>query len=122
MSVLTPSLNQARWLRDTLRSVADQTYPHVEHVVMDGGSTDGTIGLLDRRHPRALAIRARWGQSARAQRGALAVSPGEVIGWLNADDAYFDAGVVEQVAAAPSDATPTSTLSTGTQRSRTPMG
>ena len=100
VSVLTPSLNQARWLKDTLRSVADQTYPHVEHVVMDGGSTDGTIGLLE-----AAGTHVRWrsepdrGQS-HALNKALAVSRGEVIGWLNADDAYFDAGVVEQVAAA----------------------
>jgi glycosyltransferase involved in cell wall biosynthesis len=100
VSVLTPSLNQARWLRDSLRSVADQTYPHVEHVVMDGGSTDGTIGLLE-----AAGTHVRWrsepdrGQS-HALNKALAVSRGEIIGWLNADDAYFDAQVVEQVAAA----------------------
>ncbi|MGK2849453.1 MAG: glycosyltransferase, partial [Candidatus Limnocylindrales bacterium] len=42
VSVLTPSFGQARWLEDNLRSVERQTYPDVEHVVMDGGSTDGS--------------------------------------------------------------------------------
>ena len=43
VSVLTPSFNQARWLADNLRSVASQTYPDIEHIVMDGGSTEGQM-------------------------------------------------------------------------------
>jgi len=46
VSILTPSFNQARWLPDNLESVRRQTYPNVEHVVMDGGSTDGSVDVL----------------------------------------------------------------------------
>jgi len=46
VSILTPSFNQAAFLTDNLRSVARQTYPNVEHIVMDGGSTDGSVEIL----------------------------------------------------------------------------
>lgn len=95
VSVLTPSFGQARWLRDNLRSVEAQTYPRIEQIVMDGGSSDGSIDVLG-------ASRARWrsepdrGQS-HAVNKALRESQGEIIGWLNADDAYFTPGVVLRV-------------------------
>jgi glycosyltransferase involved in cell wall biosynthesis len=96
VSVLTPSFNQARWLVDNLRSVAAQTYPTVEHVVMDGASSDGSVDLLQR-HARAGL---RWqteldrGQS-HALNKAFAMSRGQIIGWLNSDDAYFGPTVIE---------------------------
>jgi glycosyltransferase involved in cell wall biosynthesis len=97
VSVLTPSFNQARWLKDNLRSVACQTYPRIEHLVMDGGSDDGTRDLLESAGPKL-----RWksepdrGQS-HALNKAFAMSDGEIIGWVNSDDAYFDCRVVEDV-------------------------
>lgn len=95
VSILTPSFNQARWLGDNLRSVASQTYPAVEHIVMDGGSTDGSIEIL-----RATGARVRWRSEAdRGQSHALnkafAESEGAIIGWLNSDDAYFSTDAVE---------------------------
>lgn len=95
VSVLTPSLNQGHWLRDNLLSVQNQSYPHVEQVVMDGGSTDGTVDILR----QAAGPRVTWrsepddGQSA-ALNKAFALSRGEFIGWLNSDDAYFGADVI----------------------------
>lgn len=94
VSVLTPSFNQARWLGDNLRSVAEQNYPHVEHVVMDGGSTDGSVELL-----RRAAGNLRWrSEPDRGQADALnkafAESRGDIIGWLNSDDAYFSPSAV----------------------------
>ena len=56
VSVLTPSYQQARWLKDNLDSVARQTYPSIEHVVMDGGSSDGSIEILRAANPSRL----RW--------------------------------------------------------------
>jgi glycosyltransferase involved in cell wall biosynthesis len=97
VSVLTPSFNQARWLADNLRSVACQTYPRVEHIVMDGGSCDGSLALLETAGPMV-----RWksepdrGQS-HALNKAFALSKGDIIGWVNSDDAYFDCRVVEDV-------------------------
>lgn len=46
VSVLTPSFNQAAWLPDNLRSVTCQTYANIEHIVIDGGSTDGSLEVL----------------------------------------------------------------------------
>lgn len=99
VSVLTPSFNQVRWLPDNLRSVQLQSYPNIEHVVMDGGSTDGSVGLLESAPGRVV-----WrsepdaGQSA-ALNKAFSASRGEIIGWLNSDDAYFSRTVVERVVA-----------------------
>jgi glycosyltransferase involved in cell wall biosynthesis len=96
VSVLTPSFQQGAWISDNLRSVAAQTYEHVEHVVMDGGSNDGTREILD----RISDPRVRWrsepdrGQS-HALNKALAMSQGEIVGWLNSDDAYFGPTVIE---------------------------
>ncbi len=97
VSILTPSFNQGRWLSDNLCSVACQTYPHTEQIVMDGGSTDETIGIL-----RDAAEHVTWrsepdrGQS-HALNKALAQSGGDIIGWLNSDDAYFSNDAVASV-------------------------
>ena len=48
ITVVTPSFNAAATIEETLRSVREQDYPHVEHIVVDGGSTDGTVGILER--------------------------------------------------------------------------
>jgi len=97
VSVLTPSYNQRAYLPDNLGSVSRQTYPHIEHIVMDGGSTDGSVELLESAGPNV-----RWrsepdrGQ-AHAINKAFADSSGEIVGWLNSDDAYFDSEVVADV-------------------------
>ena len=97
VSVLTPSFNQARWLPDTLKSVRQQTYESIEHIVVDGGSTDGSVEIL-----RAAAGKMRWvsepddGQ-ADALNKAFGLSHGEIIGWLNSDDAYFSREAVSTV-------------------------
>ncbi len=99
VSILTPSYNQAAWLPDNLHSVACQTYPHIEHVVADGGSTDATVDLL-----RAAGDTVQWrsepdtGQ-ADAINKAFARSSGQIVGWINSDDAYYDCRVVEEVVA-----------------------
>jgi glycosyltransferase involved in cell wall biosynthesis len=97
VSILTPSFNQRRWLAQTLDSVARQTYPEVEHVVADGGSTDGSVELL-----RASLPAGRWlsepdGGQSHALNKALERSRGEIVGWLNSDDAYLFDDVVEEV-------------------------
>ena len=99
VSILTPSYNHATWLVDNLNSVACQTYPDIEHIVMDGGSTDGTVEILE-----AAGDSVRWrsendsGQSDAINK-AFRESTGEIIGWINSDDAYFDCSVVEDVVA-----------------------
>jgi glycosyltransferase involved in cell wall biosynthesis len=89
IALVTPSFNQARFLEDTLRSVHGQAYPGLEHVVIDGGSTDGSVALLERWADRL----ASWtsgpdgGQYDAINRG-FARTTGEIMGWLNADDLH----------------------------------
>jgi len=100
VSILTPSFNQAAWLPHNLASVACQTYPRIEHIVMDGGSTDGSVEVL-----RAAGGSVIWvsepdrGQS-HAVNKAFGASHGEIIGWINSDDAYFDCRVIEDIVTA----------------------
>jgi glycosyltransferase involved in cell wall biosynthesis len=95
VSILTPSFNQGRFLGDCIRSVAAQTYRPLEHIVCDGGSTDETLDVL-RRAPASV----HWvsepdrGQS-HALNKAFSRSTGDILGWLNSDDAYADPQAVE---------------------------
>jgi glycosyltransferase involved in cell wall biosynthesis len=100
VSVLTPSFGQARWLLDNLRSVEAQTYAPIEHIVMDGGSTDGSVSILESRSRDGLiwASQPDGGQSEAINR-AFARSSGDIIGWLNSDDAYFSTDVVARAVA-----------------------
>ena len=97
VSVVTPSYNQGRWLADNLRSVAAQSYPAIEHVVMDGGSTDESLEILSSASaPVVWESAADKGQSDAINK-AFSRSTGEIIGWLNSDDAYFSGDVVARV-------------------------
>lgn len=89
ISVATPSFNQASYMDQCVRSVREQEYPNVEHIVFDGGSTDGTLEVL-RRYDGVV----RWtsepdkGQSDAINKGFLA-STGDIVGWVNSDDWYL---------------------------------
>jgi glycosyltransferase involved in cell wall biosynthesis len=86
VSIVTPSFNQARFLDRTIQSVLGQDYPRVEYVVIDGGSTDGTLDVL-----RRYGNRLRWrsepdrGQSDAINKG-FACCHGAICGYLNSDD------------------------------------
>jgi glycosyltransferase involved in cell wall biosynthesis len=87
VSIITPSFNQARYLEATIASVLGQNYPNIEHIVMDGGSTDGSVEII-RRHESRLAY---WssgpdnGQTDAIAKG-FARAKGSVLAWLNSDD------------------------------------
>jgi glycosyltransferase involved in cell wall biosynthesis len=97
VSVLTPSFNQRRWLVETLCSVASQTYPHLEHIVFDGGSTDGSVDVLRAALPAESWVSEPDGGQSEALNKAFDRSRGEIIGWLNSDDAYLFDDAVESV-------------------------
>jgi glycosyltransferase involved in cell wall biosynthesis/tetratricopeptide (TPR) repeat protein/SAM-dependent methyltransferase len=87
ISVVTPTLNQARFLVQTIRSVTAQNYPNYEHIVIDGGSGDDTVEILKRHpHVRWLSEKDR-GQSDALNKG-FRMATGDIIAWINSDDWY----------------------------------
>ncbi len=89
LSVVTPTLNCAKFIRTCIESIERQSYPDVEHIVVDGGSTDGTIEIL-RNCPHIRWISEKDDGEAQALNKALRMATGDVIGWMNADDSYID--------------------------------
>jgi len=94
ITLVTPSYNQGQFIEETIRSVLLQGYPHLEYIVMDGGSRDGTVEILKKYGPWL----AHWqsekdgGQTA-AINGGFARATGELRGWQNSDD-YFLPGAL----------------------------
>jgi glycosyltransferase involved in cell wall biosynthesis len=98
ISIITPCLNRAEFITDAIGSVLRQDHPHVEHLVMDGGSTDGTLQVLGG-HPHVQVHSQPDDGIYDALNKGLPLTQGEVVGFLNTDDMYED-GVFGAVAAA----------------------
>ncbi|MBF0336980.1 MAG: glycosyltransferase [Nitrospirae bacterium] len=87
ISVITPTLNQGRYIEHTIQSVIAQGYPNFEHIVIDGGSTDDTLDIL-RKYPHLIWISEKDNGQADALNKGVARSSGDIIAWINSDDYY----------------------------------
>jgi glycosyltransferase involved in cell wall biosynthesis len=99
VSIVTPSFNQARYLETTIKSVVNQGYPNIEYLVIDGGSTDGSVEILEKYSDQIdyWTSEPDQGQADAINRG-LRMARGDVLAWINSDDAYLPNAVSDAVA------------------------
>jgi glycosyltransferase involved in cell wall biosynthesis len=96
VSIITPSYNSFPYIKDTVESVRSQDYPHIEHLMIDGNSTDGTREFLQQQTDLTWISEPDRGQSHALNKG-FRNAKGEIIGWLNADDTYQPGAVSRAV-------------------------
>ncbi len=87
----------AEYLQETIESVLSQDYPHIQYIVIDGGSTDGTLDVLNRYRDRLTYTSEPDGGSADAINKGFQASRGSIFAWLNADDTYLPGAVSSAV-------------------------
>lgn len=96
ISIVTPSYNQARFLERTILSVLNQNYPNLEYIIIDGGSSDGSIDII-KKYQNKIAY---WeslpdrGQTHAINKG-FKIASGEWVGWQNSDDIYYADSLME---------------------------
>ena len=98
ITIVTPSFNHGQFIEQTIKSIIDQEYPNLKYFVIDGGSTDGTVSILEKydAHIDFWTSAPDGGQAAAINKG-FAMATGDILAWLNSDDTY-ELGALQQVA------------------------
>ncbi|TAN42247.1 MAG: glycosyltransferase [Nitrospirae bacterium] len=97
VSIITVVYNGERHIADAVKSITSQTYPNIEHVVMDGASTDRTVAIVKELNPKAVIVSEPDSGALEALNKGLRMVKGDVIGLLNSDDYYADENVIQKV-------------------------
>jgi len=98
ISVITVVYNNVSTIEHTILSVESQTYPRLEHIIIDGSSTDGTIDVIRRHADKTTVIKSEPDRGMYdAMNKGLALASGDIIGFLNADDVYSDSRTLDTI-------------------------
>ena len=101
ISIITVSFNSARTIADTLQSVDAQTWSEIEHIVIDGASTDDTMAIISAHDTPGRIVSSEKDHGIYdAMNKGLRLATGDLVGFLNADDVFADPGAVARLAAA----------------------
>ena len=96
VSIISVTLNSKESIEEAIKSVLNQTYKNIEYIIIDGGSTDGTLEVVDRyRHKINTLIAEKDNGVFDAMNKGLRVSSGEIIYFLNSDDVLYDIHIIE---------------------------
>lgn len=96
VSIITPSYNQAQYIRDTIESVRNQNFDDITHIVLDGGSDDGTVDILRQYDDISWVSEPDRGQTHAINKGFDRIDS-DIVGWLNSDDLYVFKNTIENV-------------------------
>jgi glycosyltransferase involved in cell wall biosynthesis len=97
ISIITATFNSATTIAETMRSVEEQDYPDIEHIIVDGLSSDNTVNIVQRYARTARVISEKDDGIYDAMNKGIQVASGEIIGILNSDDIYVDNAVISKV-------------------------
>lgn len=98
VSIITAVYNRASTVEDAITSVLNQDYPDIEYIVIDGGSTDGTLGIINKyRKQIARLVSEKDAGIYDALNKGIALATGDIIGFLHSDDIFFSHGVVSKI-------------------------
>lgn len=103
ISIITVCYNSAATIESTIKSVTSQDYPNIEYIIVDGGSTDGTLDIINRYTSVSILVSEPDHGIYDAMNKGIGLATGDVIGTLNADDFYIDNSVVSGIAQAFED-------------------